>query len=277
MYNNNARRSNKDFSGPANPKTFITPVIAPQITDLDHWGVNNLINHSHINTQGQWDTHLSGYNTSNCDSILPKKEEIGTIIEDFQMSDPYNNIQEYNKNLSTQTIQPGVYTMSEVIEPINSLIGISSVHKFQPLSSDIDQPNNNNYLEHNNDTQILSEPDCHVSGITESDVYDPRFSSYGTSYRGYTHKKTGQPRFYYDDINSVRMPNYVTRSNIDHLKYANTYGPINNDNQNMNDIRDQVQDSFLSASLDHRNDIMERLMRKRNSEMVQIRKYPKRT
>ena len=56
--------------------------------------------------------------------------------------------------------------------------------------------------------------------VTESDIYDPRFNGYGTSYRAYTDENIGQTRFYYDDINSVRMPNYIVRSNIDFANYS---------------------------------------------------------
>ena len=115
-------------------------------------------------------------------------------------------------------------------------------------------------------------------GITESDVYDPRFYGYGTSYRSYTDELTGQTRFYYDDINSIRMPNYVSRSNIDFAKYADTYGPLNNSNKNGNpnnsEIRALANDSFLRASLQQRTELQERLLRKRNNEMWQLRKYP---
>ena len=115
-------------------------------------------------------------------------------------------------------------------------------------------------------------------GITEADVYDPRFYGYGTSYRSYTDEMTGQPRFYYDDINSIRMPNYVSRSNIDFANYADTYGPLNNSNQygnsNNSQIRDLAQNSFLNSSLQQRTELQERLMRKRNNEMWQLRKYP---
>ena len=114
--------------------------------------------------------------------------------------------------------------------------------------------------------------------ITESDVYDPRFYGYGTSYRSYIEEVTGQPRFYYDDINSIRMPNYISRSNIDFANYADTYGPLNNlnknGNPNTNQIRDLAQNSFLNSSLQHRTELQERLMRKRNNELWQLRKYP---
>ena len=56
---------NQALAGPANPKTLIAPIVAPPIADLDSWRANNLVNHSHINTENQTDMYLSGYQVSN--------------------------------------------------------------------------------------------------------------------------------------------------------------------------------------------------------------------
>ena len=115
--------------------------------------------------------------------------------------------------------------------------------------------------------------------VTEADVYDPRLTGYGTSYRSYEDPLLGQTKFYYDDIDAIRMPNYIVRSNIDFAKYADKYGPLQTYNQygneNTNKIRALAQDTFLRSSLQQRTELQERLMRKRNSEMWQLRKFPK--
>jgi hypothetical protein len=404
---NNYISPNQRLAGPANPKTLIAPVVVPRSHDLDHWRANNLINHSHINIESQWDTYLSGYEVSNCcDSTtgnIPVTENHGTVIEDFEYigisdskhpvnpklnpisyekneiispnlvtnipfskivgkdnnddyTERYSGIRDrnysegyegyegknhikpqhlqhvenyehkdfirpnesgwintscgynpeqiensnlpsnlasgkcerdetmkiYNKNLFTQTIQPDIYTINEVIEPINANIGISFTQQFEPTSHIRNEKDSITYTEH--DPRIYQPnvvPNTPDMSVTQENIYDPRFSGYGTSYRAYTDKNIGQTRFYYDDINSVRMPNYIIRSNIDHIKSADSYGPLNEDNKlgnkNTNDIRGIVHDSFLQSTLDHRNDMMERLMRKRNGEMWQLRKYPKNT
>ena len=43
----------------------------------------------------------------------------------------------------------------------------------------------------------LSTPEynCEINGPNESNVYDPRFTGYGTNYRTYIESVTGQPRF----------------------------------------------------------------------------------
>jgi hypothetical protein len=403
---------NQRLAGPANKKTLIPPVVVPPLADIDYWRANNLINNSHINTESQFDTYLSGYQVSNCcDNIdmcigpsksPDKNTELGTIIEGFEDSTyvgiptterarrvaaiskntnciqsptpvtidrfsavrekrgisegyegyssplskdvqpihlqhvaqikspvpttmyqenfeiPYirenqsgwvnttcgynpdqvqksnlpsnlasgnceksEDMKEYNRNLFTQNLQPDIYTRNQVIEPINSNMGISFTQQFEPTTSSRED-NGLTYTEH--DPRIYKPKMVSKKldmSVTESDIYDPRFSGYGTSYRAYTDENVGQTRFYYDDVNAIRMPNYIVRSNIDHTNYADSYGPLHDDNKKGNkynsNIRALAQDTFLAASLQQRNDLSERLMRKRNAELWQLRKYPMRT
>lgn len=415
--NQNFVSPNQRITGPPNPKTLIQPIITTPLADLDGWKANNLINHSHINTQSKWDTYLSGYDvTTLCGSnefIVPYqktiKKSLDTIIEDVEFPVQSNEIpygknhnsrfsavreknvtegyqgpvigkegsptgtntfqipihlqhvtpnnpktvstetsftekleypylvkdkqyydkkkstnqikvcndfglvntecgynpkqvtksnlpsnlatgycerdevmKDYNKNLFTQNIQPDIYSRSEIIEPINSNIGISFTQQFGPKTCSVKDGKGLTCIQH--DSNIFH-PEAESyelnTMLTEADVYDPRFYGYGTSYRSYTDKKTGQPRFYYDDVNAIRMPNYLVRSNIDFAKYADSYGPLHNNNKHGNkhhsNIRDLANDTFLQSSLQHRTELQERLMSKRNNELWQLRKYPIRT
>lgn len=194
-------------------------------------------------------------------------------------------MKQYNQNLYTQTIQPGVYTRSEVNEPINSNIGISFTQQFEPTTCQ-SNPNTGDVLYTEHDPRIIepaiSEPNLAVmSAVTESNIYDPRFSGYGTSYRSYTDDNVGQTRFYYDDVNAVRMPNYIVRSNIDNQPFADQYGPIPAGEEQGNkynpDIRALANAAFLDGSLQHRTELQERLMRKANTRAAQQRLAPIRT
>ena len=222
-----------------------------------------------------WVNTSCGYNPLQIhESNLPSNLQSGKCDSSIELK-------RYNKNLFTQTIQPGVYTNNEIIEPINSNIGISFTQQFEPKSCLVDQ-NGINYTEHDpmTYTNTYTTNDINTS-IAEHNIYDPRFTGYGTSYRSYTDKNLGNTKFYYDDINSVKMPNYLVRSNIDFAMYADSYGPLSNENKNGNintdNIRSLAQDSFLRASLEQRNSLSESLMRKRNSELWQLRKFPSRT
>jgi hypothetical protein len=188
-------------------------------------------------------------------------------------------LKEYNRNLFTQTIQPGVYTTSQVNQPINSNMGISFTQQFLPTTRQIDMVTGEvNYVEHDpNIIEPLPKP-LEQPTINEANVYDPRFSGYGTSYRSYNDPVVGQTRFYYDDINAIRMPNYITRSNIDFAKFADSYGPIQAGNEFGNkynsDIRALANDAFLNANIAQRDSLQSSLLRKRNDEMWQLRKAP---
>lgn len=191
----------------------------------------------------------------------------------------------YNENLFTQTIQPGVYTRNEINEPINANIGISFNQQIPPTTCTSNPTTGQvNYIEH--DPRIIepaiSEPNMATeSAVTESNIYDPRFSGYGTSYRAYNDNVTGQPRFYYDDVDAIRMPNYVVRSNIDNQPFADHYGPIPQGEENGNkfnaNIRALANDAFLTSTIQQRTDLQQSLMRKANIRQAQLRQAPIRT
>lgn len=209
---------------------------------------------------------------------LPTNYPAGNCQQDPAMK-------QYNKNLYTQTIQPGIYTRNEINEPINANMGISFTQQIPPTTckSNI-WTGEVKYTEH--DPRIIEpnidEPNiATMTAATEANIYDPRFSGYGTSYRSYTDDNLGQTRFYYDDVDAIRMPNYITRSNIDNQPFADHYGPIPGGeakgNKNNADIRALANDAFLQASIRQRTDLQQSLMRKRNSEMWQLRQAPIRT
>ena len=231
----------------------------------DSWGIVK-------DNESGWVNTSCGYNPKQVlNSNLPSNLAVGNCQQSPQMSD-------YNKNLYTQTIQPGVFTTNQVNEPINSNIGISFQQQFEPVTTKRDDKGLH-YTEHDPRIiePVLIDSDLPVRDpVDTSNVYDPRSNGYGTSYRAYTDNMLGQTKFMYDDIDSVRMPNYIVRSNIDFELFADSYGPMKNQMGNsLNDIiKPLANDAFLKSSLKQRDDLMERLMRKRNSEMGQLRSKP---
>ena len=186
---------------------------------------------------------------------------------------------DFNKNLFTQTIQPGIYVRNEINEPINSNIGISFQQQFEPTTQSIDKDGNVMFVEH--DPRLMSEdiiePDYDlINSANNSNVYDPRYTGYGTSYRTYIDEQLGQPRFYYDDINAVRMPNYIVRSNIDNFSFMDSYGTMKSENGNIDHskIRELANDAWLQSNLDQRTSLQQSLMRKRNIDGWQRRYAP---
>lgn len=187
-------------------------------------------------------------------------------------------LSELNAQIFTSTIVPGVYYKNEIIEPINNNIGISFDQQIPPRKV---VKENGEIMYTSMDPKLytpVEEPVQPLDVPSTYDVYDPRSNGYGTSYRGYTDKMTGRQRFYYDDVNAIRRPNYITRTDIDHIKGVDTYGPIRSDEdtQISNDtIRETVQNAFSEQTIDFRTDMMTRLMRKRNAELWQLRMAPK--
>lgn len=206
---------------------------------------------------------------------LPTNLPAGNCMQQPQMKT-------YNENLFTQTIQPGVYSVNQVNEPINANMGISFTQQFEPRTCQTDPISGNmKYTEH--DPRIIEPivPTLNtdlINAVSEGNIYDPRFTGYGTSYRSYTDETTGQTRYYYDDVNAVRMPNYVVRSNIDNQPFADQYGPIKGGDQDGNkwnsNIHALADNAFLDSSIQFRTELQERLMRKVNAEQWQRRAAP---
>jgi hypothetical protein len=223
------------------------------------------------------------YNTATWnDSILAPN---GYDAKQFEQSNYPGNLpmgncardpafKEYNKALFSTPLQPGVTFTNQVAQPINSNMGISFQQQFLPRTYKEQKGGNLDIVDHDPNFappfEILEYPD----GPKPENVYDPRFNGYGTSYRNYVDNVTGQPRFPYDDINAVRMPNYLVRSKIDNQPFAETYGPMQSSGQSLNEIRQKAQDVFIEDTTNFRNDMMSRLMRKRNAELWQTKQFP---
>lgn len=332
---------NQLLVGGPNPKTRIPPLIAPRSHDLEQWRENDLVVHSGINSQTNFDVARSGYDcgvlptrcsecmyipcmcpecaqcnskpcmcktmrfpvivneTKNVKSKRPVRENFngfrGRRRRDNEDEDELPKYQEeipirtkplspltcvespYRDQMLTQTLQPGVYQKNHVGEPINSNIGISYTQQFVP--TEVDETSDSiKYTQMNPDNVKVAAKEVEQEiGQNVFNVYDPRFTGYGTSYRTYDHKLTGQPRFFYDDINAITRPNYITRSNVDVFPWASTYGPDVSHADTYAEHRQLANNAFTDSAITFRTEMQERLMRKRNAEMWQERAMPKST
>ena len=303
---------NNALVGGANPKTVIPPMITRPCYSLG-WRDSTMTKPNMINASTNEDLYRSGYLSEPTRKESSEHTNRDVTVENFETdygkqswsdamdaSSGYDKKQwidanfpanlpqakcerapimsGYNTNLFTQTIQPGVLYKNDIIEPINKNIGISFQQQFLPrtykkLPGDVLEIEDHN-------PEFAPAPEDIIEPVIEpryDNIYDPRFTGYGTSYRNYVDTVTGQPRFPYDDVNAVRMPNYIVRSKIDTHNFADKYDSMQNSGISLNDIRSKVQDAFLQDNLIHRDEMMSRLMRKRNSEMWQVRQAPKYT
>ena len=185
---------------------------------------------------------------------------------------------DYNRRLFTQTIQPNVYTKYEVIEPLNSNIGISFTQQPEPTTVALTPRGDIEFTKHDPLNFTKQGQPWKAETVTESNVFDPRSYGYGSNNRAYVDDFLGQPKFYYDDVDAVRVPNYIVRSNIDFMPLADAYGPMQNQGGNPDTmiIRNLANKQFLDSTIQFRTGLQESMMDKANRMNWQNRMYPKR-
>jgi hypothetical protein len=164
-------------------------------------------------------------------------------------------------------LQPSIYTATDTYQPINANLGISTTPQL-PETTFIFDSDSTAYVKERPFQLINEGPDS---------VYDGRFTGYGAPNRTYYNPLLGQQNYFYDDVDAIRRPNYITRNKIDMTSYGDAYGKLTSGHVPLNTVRNFAEQSWVSDSLDFRTDLSKSLMRKRNEEMVQIRMAPKYT
>jgi hypothetical protein len=212
------------------------------------------------------------YDPSNVKYNLPVNYQKSNI----QTLDSFKN---FNENIFTVNNGENSVEKLDIIEPTSWNIGISFDQQIPPTTKQtID---GKTFYTRNNPRDFKYPPLKLVDPFDEEPrpdtVYDPRLNGYGTSYRTYVDDLTGQPRFYYDDIDTARRGNYYVRSKVDFLKQAEQSGIMKSDaeikdiNQNMRHVANQA---FTDDTLKFREELQYSYMRKRNSDMWQKRVAP---
>lgn len=193
-----------------------------------------------------------------------------------------SNMKDYNRNIFTSILQPGVYHTSQVIQPDSVMqnLGISYDQPFLPTYSSTVPRNDPNdktgilYTEYDPALQPCYEPKPIKTDISESDIYDPRLTGYGTSYRAYIDKMTGQPRYFYDDIDVQRQYPLITRNAIDFTDYGLLIGAQEPPKYNNLEVREMAQKTFMDNTISFRTELQERLMKKNANREWQQKQAP---
>lgn len=207
------------------------------------------------------DVYGCGYNPNNLNHNLPTNITTGQC----STNDAFNT---YNKNLYTQSIDPNIFARNQTVEPLNSNIGIDWTQQFEPVKCERDEYGNKIFISEDPRLSTPVYPNQNPPSAEPHNVYDPRFVGYGTSYRQYIDPMSGQPRFYYDDVDAIRRPNFIIRSNIDDAPWAPSYGPLSSDSNASNTLNHALANKkFVDGSLELRTHLQERYMRKYNSEI----------
>ena len=209
------------------------------------------------------------------------------------------NVPERTKYL--QNVQPNLYSFSDTAEPINANIGISYNPDLPPRVVDQVATYGGSYpLYHRIDPQLVREGgipkerleemprrtqwsakyntfDAQDGSVNFEDIYDPRFTGYGDEYRSYVDVNLGNVQYYYSDIDAYRDPNFGTRSKVDFIDFVDPMGRVKPEysrDVGLNDVKKTVHNQFDADNIYFREDLMERLMRKRNQELWQLRAAP---
>lgn len=195
----------------------------------------------------------------------------------ISIDDYFPTLKQYHQDLNTQIIDPsGVYTTTEVNEPQMTNLGISFPQQFQPLKK-VENCHGETLIVRKNPRLFTPIRKIYDYGeITPDSIFDPRSAGYGDARRTYIDQVTGQPRFYYDDINAARESNFITRNDIDVYNFTNQVGIFNeraNDNP-LEIVKQQTHEAFISNGNDHRHSLQESLMRKGNEKARQQRIAP---
>ena len=205
-----------------------------------------------------------------------------------------------NERLFLNNVQPQLYSYNVEQTPINANLGISYAPQLPPRVLDQITSNDMNVplytridpqLVRTDGTpgQLASQPtrtnwSAEYSSfkpapgsINFEDIYDPRFTSYGDPYRSYSDVNLGLVNYYYSDVDAYRMPNFISRSNVDFVDFRTPQGqiwPEYKRNVGIDEIRPHVESQVTADELFHREDLMTLQMDKRNREMWQLRLAP---
>ncbi len=207
------------------------------------------------------------------------------------------------RNLYLQSLGPNEYSYSDVTYPINNNLGISYTPVMPPRVKDqiinsTTYPWSTQPLYHRIDPQLIRENQpagraqelptrspysAEYTGykpegtIDYNNIYDGKFTGYGSPFRSYTDVNTGQVQYYYSDIDAYRQPNFIVRNKVDHVDFKDPMDKVIPEyprEVSLDDLKDQVESQWSADQISYREDLMERQMRKRNSEMYQLRMAP---
>lgn len=274
---------NQLLRGGSIPKTLIPPIIPQPSHDLTNWKASDLTVDSRTNTLTNYDAYAAGY--------VGEKFDFNKGYSGYLVPNNKTRISRSDQ-LRTTTLQPGVYQTSDFSEPINSLAGISQQKQFQPMIISEDKygvkysvdekvdmfPQYDKGLIDTKESYTDELPNVTVLQ-SRYDTFDPRFTGYADNNRAYLDPITGSTKYFYDDIDAITMPNYISRNNVDIYPWAPQYGSgingsLSESIGNGDGYKQLANNAFMDSQIKYRTELQERLMRKRNAEMWQRRIAP---
>lgn len=121
-----------------------------------------------------------------------------------------------------------------------------------------------------------------TGSIDYNNIFDPRFTGYGDPYSSYLDVDKGQISYYYgDNVDAYRHPVFIGRSKVDFIENREPMGKVRpmfrrERDMCLNDAIEEAENRFVNDTTTFRESLMGSQMAKRNSEMWQVRYFPKR-
>jgi len=211
-------------------------------------------------------------------------------VENCEISDDFycTNKIEYAKSK-----QPRLNSRGRQIVTLNPHIGLDYTPGFQAVECDSGPGCTScpgiSYVSHDprlldprrNIITKLDRPPLHgdLSVFPDNVNWNPYLDNYGKNYRTYSDINTGDIVYYYDQTisDAYSNPNFVIRSNVDHLLFKDPMGAIKPQyfrEPFTNSLNYLSKDSFMRDSLFHREDLMSKQMRKHNEQRFETRWAP---
>ena len=261
---NNFTSINQRLVGRVPDKFKSTPYIASKSLDLDAWKESDLVRHSQVNVESNFDIAKSGYGN-----------DYHSFTENpFTVTSSKPLLLSRQEALFVQPLQPGVYKKSLISQPIISNYGLVMTPDIPPTT-----------IEYSNGcTVIKDENSIGYSSTFNSDrvydqasVYDPRTVSGGPGDSTSPRWNCLQGNWDYDYklSNNIRMPSKISRSKLDMFAWSNPYGQHDDP---MTSIPYKLAQTQWITDVNSRvNDLNALRMSKINSEKWQQRNAPIRT
>ncbi len=213
-----------------------------------------------------------GYDRDNLMYNIPVNTSVGSCDQRPEMAS-------YNEALYSIAIQPDVYYNSQIQEPIGSNIGIS-FNQTLPITTQYTDDNGNTTFTNVDPRtfKVIEDPVSRNGDVIDiTDIYDTRDTGYGPAYRGYVHELTGQPRWYYKDIDDVQRNSYISFNDVDILEKADKRGII----ADADEIRQRaagfiqyVDHEFIDRTNNMRIQMQQTFADKGRDPTVQLRRNP---
>lgn len=204
-------------------------------------------------------------------TYLPQQQFAQTYYPDSSCSDSYS-VESINAKFITPA-NPKTLIPVQITDPMYSLVPPIQLNSSSVSNEQFDDDEQITGVYNWDNFKYQIEPD----EPNQLNVYDPRFTGYGDASRAYIEPITGQPRFLYDDINAVKMPNYITKNKLDSFNFADTYGPMQDLGKSLDEVRIIAENKFAYDTEQFRTGLTETMMRKNNEIALQRKLAPKRT